>query len=786
MHIMRFTEQSKMTIETDFESFELHPEFKDSARDLIQSESPIRRLRALRNSDPGLEKSVWRKMAQAGWTAVLIPEELGGLGLDLSACASIASAIGESPIPEPFVGAAVLPVAALLRLDAASPLRNTLLSEILSGDTLAGLAWQEISGELEAQSSQTGLERLEEGYRLTGSKKWVAPGPGADGWLVYARLENKPVLVWVGRNDPGVTLQPEQRIDGTLMGSLDFDVELPPQRLIAQGEPARQAVDYALDAGRYIASHELCGIARKVFSDTLQYLKTRVQFDKPIGANQALQHKMVDAYLQVLLLSACLKENWISHAAGEITMANLASRVKSRASDVAVSIARLAVQMHGAIGYTDELDIGLYLKRALNLAAWLGNDKRHKGRFLAEELAQRHQEEDETPAPHVEDKADLNGLDEIEFRRVIRAFLKANYPERLRHVARRLYWHEIKDWYFALSRRGWLAPAWPRRFGGMELPPEKQLIFFEEMEGYGAARLPDQGIINLGPVLIRYGTDAQRQEYLPKILSGEHIWCQGYSEPNAGSDLASLRTQAVPDGDDFVVNGQKIWTTLAHNANHIFALVRTDNDVKKQAGISFLLIDLATPGIRVAPIRNILGDEEYCEVFFDNVRVPQRNLVGELNDGWRIAKDLLGFERIFAGNPQQSLHALSQLTALAHAENLLEDPDFRTHYASLMLDVIDLQCLFSTFAQYVKQGQTLPLSVSLLKIWATETYVSIGRELALRADENGGSADDMAYDDGTVLNSLAPFTHSLITTIYGGTNEIQRNIVAKHVLGMPS
>jgi alkylation response protein AidB-like acyl-CoA dehydrogenase len=775
-----------MTSETSFESFELNPEFKDSAAGLIGAESPVKRLRRLRGTEPGFEKEVWNKMARAGWTAILIPEELGGLGLDLSVCGSIASAIGESPVPEPYVGAAVLPVAALLH-SPASALRERLLSEILSGDTLAGLAWQETAGEIEAQSAQTGLERLESGYRLTGRKKWVAPGVGADGWLVYARLENEPVLVWVGCQDPGVAAQSETRIDGTLMGHFDFDVALAADRLIARGDPARLAVEYALDAGRFVASHELCGIARKVFTDTLQYLKTRVQFGKPIGANQALQHKMVDAYLQVMLLSASLKENWLAHRGGEITLANLASRVKARASDVAVSITRLAVQLHGAIGYTDELDIGLYLKRALNLASWLGNDNRHKERFLAEQLAQEQgREADDAPAPQVADQADLNGLGEQEFRRVIRAFLKQHYPEHFRHVSRRLYWNEIKDWYLTLSARGWLAPAWPRRFGGMELSAEKQLAFFEEMESYGAARLPDQGIINLGPVLIRYGTEAQQQEYLPRILSGEHIWCQGYSEPNSGSDLASLRTQAVPDGDDFIVNGQKIWTTLAHNANHIFALVRTNTEVKKQAGISFLLIDLATPGIRVSPIRNILGDEEFCEVFFDNVRVPRKNLVGELNGGWTIAKDLLGFERIFAGNPQQSLHAFSQLATLAQAENLLDDPEFRIRYAGLLLDVIDLQCLFSFFAQYVKQGLTLPPSVSLLKIWATETYVRIGREMALRADENGGSADDTAYEDGTVLNSLASFTHSLITTIYGGTNEIQRNIIAKNVLQMPS
>ena len=244
-------------------------------------------------------------------------------------------------------------------------------------------------------------------------------------------------------------------------------------------------------------------------------------------------------------------------------------------------------------------------------------------------------------------------MPESEFRDLLRAFFARHYPPALRHPSRRLHWHEIRDWHQTLARQGWAAPAWPKACGGMGLSPARQLAFIEEQERYGVARAPDQGIIMVGPLLLQHGSAEQQQRYLPKILSGEHIWCQGYSEPNAGSDLAALRTEAVPDGADFIVNGQKTWTTLAQDATHIFTLVRTDKQAKRQAGISFLLIALDSPGITVRPITTLAGHQEFCEVFFDQVRVPAANLVGGLNQGWGIAKALLGFERIFLGAPSR-------------------------------------------------------------------------------------------------------------------------------------
>lgn len=380
---------------------------------------------------------------------------------------------------------------------------------------------------------------------------------------------------------------------------------------------------------------------------------------------------------------------------------------------------------------------------------------------------------------------DWNALDTDDFRAQVRAFFEQHYPESLRYPKRRLRWSDIRDWTLQLSDRGWLAPSWPVRHGGMGLSPEKLIAFIEEQERHGVARAPDMGVTMVGPLLIQHGTEAQRAHYLPRILSCQDIWCQGYSEPGSGSDLASLRTEAVADGDDFIVNGQKTWTTLAQDATHIFLLVRTDKAAKKQEGISFLLADMRTPGITVRPIRNIAGNEDFCEVFFDNVRVPRSQRVGELNKGWTIAKALLSFERIFLGSPKQSQYALARVREAADLLGLAEDPVFTDRYTQLALDVADLGTLYTRFVEQVKRGETLGPDVSMLKLFATETYSRLANLLVEIAGASGGMPGDIDVD-GSSIDVLTTFYNARPATIYGGSNEIQRNILAGAVLQLPS
>ncbi len=377
----------------------------------------------------------------------------------------------------------------------------------------------------------------------------------------------------------------------------------------------------------------------------------------------------------------------------------------------------------------------------------------------------------------------LNLLDDEAFRRVVRTWIIANYPEEKRFPAKRPRREENRFWYDMLSQKGWIAPGWPVEWGGMGLSGAKQIIVHEEMEHHGCMRLNDMGLIMVGPLLLRHGSEAQRKRFLPPILSGEHIWCQGYSEPDAGSDLASLRTAAVLEGDEWRINGQKTWMTLAQDANWIFLLARTDPSARKQDGISFLLVPVNTPGITVRPIRTLDLHEEFAEVFFDDVRVPADSLLGDVNKGWSMAKALLGFERIFIGSPRQSAMALDRLAALANRLGLNGEPVFSDLFIRLQMDLADLGSLYEVYVDRVRRNEPLGPDVSMLKIFASELYQRITEESLRLAGANGALIDPI--DGDRQLNIASAFLQARPATIYSGSNEIQRGIVAKHVVALP-
>lgn len=379
---------------------------------------------------------------------------------------------------------------------------------------------------------------------------------------------------------------------------------------------------------------------------------------------------------------------------------------------------------------------------------------------------------------------DYNAMPEDEFRSMLRSFIASECPESMLNKARRMRWGESKEWCYKLSKRGFAAPLWPVEHGGMGLTAATMLVYQDEFDRAGVARHPDVGLVMMGPLLIQFGTEEQKAHYLPRIVSFEDRWCQGYSEPGAGSDLASLRTSAVLDGDEWVLNGHKIWTTLAQDATDIFILARTDPAAKKQAGISFFLARMDTPGITVRPITTLAGEEEFCEVFFDNVRIPAGNIVGAVNDGWTMAKALLGFERLFHGSPKFSQIALFRLERMGRALGLFADPIFVARFTELSLDVADLAATYARYSDRLKQGGKLGPEVSILKVWGTETTQAITEAMIDFAQEQGAALGPQVYGD-TMADPLGHYMLARPGTIYGGSCEIQRNILAKAVLGLP-
>jgi alkylation response protein AidB-like acyl-CoA dehydrogenase len=371
------------------------------------------------------------------------------------------------------------------------------------------------------------------------------------------------------------------------------------------------------------------------------------------------------------------------------------------------------------------------------------------------------------------------------FRAEVRWWLEANLPSELRGRTARPHPPEIMPWYRALSKRGWIAPHWPKEHGGMGATLAQQIIISEELARLSAPHLPVQGVNHLGPILIKYGTPEQKAQHLPKIISGDVIWAQGYSEPGAGSDLASLTTRAEDKGDHFLVNGNKIWQTWGHHANWMFMLVRTDPAASpKHAGISFMLVDLKTPGITARPIVNIADDDEFAQMFLDDVKVPKANLVGPLNGGWKVANDLLAHERLGTSSPQWSLEVVGRIEKLAKANGIDRDPLFQDKLAALKIRIMAQAAMFWHAVDIIKCGRPLGPDSSTMKLVGTDNLQAATDLLIEVAGAHGADTSRLKAGDEAIEVSQI-FLQSRRATIYGGSSEIQRNVLAKRVLGLP-
>jgi alkylation response protein AidB-like acyl-CoA dehydrogenase len=725
-------------------------------------------------------------MGALGWFGVLIPEAYGGMGLNFRAMAELLEELGRGLRAEPLVGAAVL-AARTLVLGDNEPLRRRLLPGLASGAALAAVAWQEDGRGISVDAVATRAVRQGTQWRIDGRKRFIAGASTSAGFIVSAAAPEGLALFWVERNSQGLKLDYEVRVDGSRSGTLELaGVLAGTDAVVAAPQTGRGVLARAVDEATVMASAELHGVMSRALEITLEYLRNRVQFGRPIGSFQALQHRAVDLHILEQLTSASVEAAIaaLDSSGDDRERALAASRAKCRSTLAGLEIGRESIQMHGAIGYTDEYIIGRYLKRALALSALFGNAETHRRRLT--ELGVRHViAEDPVQVPRrAAGKGDWSAMSDADFHVSAMRFFDDNCPKALRYLPNRPRWGEVKEWYFTLSKGGWLAPGLPVEHGGMGLDPAKLLVYHEVAAAIGAPRLPDQGINQVAPVLIARGTEDQKRNYLPRIMSGEHVWCQGYSEPNAGSDLAGLRTEARLEGDDFIINGQKIWTSMAHDATHMYTLVRTDKEAKKQSGISFLLVDLHQPGVTVRPIRNLGGDEEFCEVFLDNVRTHRSNLVGELHAGWTVAKTLLGFERNIAGSPRRCFLLLNYLDAVAGATGKTSDPVFADRLTQLRLDVMDLSALYERFCEKLRGGGLPGFEVSGMKIWATESAQRL-TELLVNAVDDAGGLHGLQHMGQTEVNVLAQFFNTRPFTIFGGTNEVQRNIIATRVLKLP-
>lgn len=396
---------------------------------------------------------------------------------------------------------------------------------------------------------------------------------------------------------------------------------------------------------------------------------------------------------------------------------------------------------------------------------------------------------------------------DLAFQAEVREFIDTYWPEDVRRARAtssrfeesRGHSPEVRRWIDALNERGWAVPNWPQQWGGTDWNPTQKYIWDKETAKAECPQLSAFGARMLAPVLYTWGTEAQQNEFLPKIREERMIWCQGYSEPGAGSDLASLKTFAESDGDDYVINGTKIWTTYAHHANRMFLLVRTRRDGKPQAGITFLLLDMNTPGITVEPIVGLDEVPEQCQVFFDNVRVPKRNRVGEENDGWTVAKYLLTFERggqDYAPALGVQLQRLKQIAArqtTAGGGSLREDPVWAHKVAACESEALALSFTEKRIKSALSAGKDPGALSSMTKILGTELQQRVtelgietlgSQALVWQPQALVPGGDEAPLGPEYALTAMASYLNARACSIYGGSNEVQRGIIAKAVLGL--
>ena len=736
----------------------------------------------------------WSCLAELGLTALPFKDSDGGLGGSLAAVMMVTGHLGNGLVREPYLEC-IVTAGRLLAQAENSRLRSTWLPEVISGERLIGLAHHERADPAQPTVSTTRLRRDPAGGYVLAGAKMLVPVPGTlHALLVTARDDDGRLSVCLIPSDSkGISVRPYVTVHGQPCGDVTFQaVHLPAEAILAFAD-VEATLDEVMAYACAAASADSAGCMRALLDLTLEHCQTRKQFGQPLGAFQVLKHRLVDCHASLQEVEAILElasytssPDWRAHVAA----------AKAFTDEHAVRLGHEAIQIHGGMGLTDELAVSHYHKRIVFNSLSLGDRDRHTADFLRM-----------APFSHPVERSgvlDIEGLltpQEAGFRREVQEFVRAVLDDELRLAVRHqtctyLEKDLIVKWQQRLAGRGWLAPLWPVEHGGTGWTAVQRFLFEYECAIAGAPERVPMGFRYVGPVIARFGSAWQKSFFLPKMLAGEHYWAQGFSEPGAGSDLAALKTTAVRDGDSYVVNGTKMWTTHAHFADWVFCIVRTQQTARIQDGISFLLIDLKSPGIRIEPIRLLAVDHEVNQIFFDDVKVPASHLVGEDGRGWQYAKFLLELERggsAFSGRVRYELNAVKELMA---QRNPLwrQDTAVAFRVAALEYRLLALEVLELRLAKSMSTSQPSAGGGSLTKLLASELQKDVtelgarlagvsGLEFAQQRPLPTPAAPGFAGSD-LELVAMPRYLNTRATSIFGGTSEIQRDIIARQVLGL--
>lgn len=748
--------------------------------------------RALLAAEVGFDRESWDRLAELGVLALPFDIELGGLSGSLADVMVIGRALGKALSLDPYIPCLVL-CGGLLARARNEPLRKDWLEALISGRKLLGLAHHEPGAPAFGQVTATRLQTNSGSLRINGTKLLVPLAPALDAFVVTARDDSGALRACLvpTAGITGIAIRSYRLVDGTLAGDVEFrDVEIP-EDFVLDLNDAQETLEEIYTYARAVVSADSVACMSALLRLSIDHCNTRKQFGQPIGRFQVLKHRLVEGHTSIeqaealLELVALRTSKWTAQLAA----------AKAFIDEHALRLGHAAIQMHGAMGLTDELAVSHYHKRIVANSILYGD--------RADRLDEFARESDfltpGTPSTALVFPELLSAPEEA-FRQEVHSFLATSLTPELQKTARRLTCtfpekDTIMQWHHQLRARGWLAPLLPQEWGGTGWSAVERFLFEYECAVGGAPERAPMGFRYVGPVVARFGSPWQKEYFLPPLFSGEHYWAQGFSEPGAGSDLAALKTTALLDGDEYIVSGSKIWTTHAHYADWIFCLVRTSQGAKPQDGISFLLIDLQSPGIRIEPIPLLAVDHEVNQVFFDDVRVPARNLVGEPGKGWQYAKYLLELERggtVMSGRARHELDAVKELATGKSPT----DPCLTRALADLEIRLLALELLELRLARSLKSATDPGVAGSVIKLLSSELQEEItelGMQLAgLRGLELTGrpipdpEANGRPPGSDLELVAMPRYLNTRAFTIFAGTSEIQREIIAKHIVGMAS
>jgi len=706
------------------------------------------------------ELPLWSELAEMGVAGLPIPESRGGSGGSWADLTVAAEALGSVAAPTPVITAA----GALGALSSPRVQAGELLSQVASGQQVATVAWTEqtgmpgATGQFEATPGDGAREVL-----ISGAASLILT-PEADVIVLLAEGAAGPVLVAVATGTDTVRIQRTRSLDLLRpIGALTVNRAV--GTVLATGDDAVAAVQRSLVTAGLALASELTGVASHCLWAAVDYAAKREQFGKPIGSFQAVKHKCADMLAHVELARATAREvaALLDSAAPAAALHQAVALALLESVTAAQHVTAGYIQVLAGVGFTWEHEAHLYYRRAAAAAPLFGGPSAHRERLDPT----RHGASTTVAA---ETDPDSPAAELTETVRALLPLHRAQWEDDESFPAR-------LSWQQRLHEAGWMAPHWPEQFGGRGLSIVDQVACDQVLAGLRAPLMAGiLGVNNVAPTLMHYGTPEQ-QQHLAAIQAGTEVWCQGFSEPGSGSDLASLRTRAVLDGDDFVINGQKVWTSEGMQGTHCLLLVRTDPQASPHKGISALLVPLDTPGITRRPITQITGEGGFAEIFFDDVRVPRGALLGPLHQGWQVTMTTLGFERagviILAGRLEQTV---LDLVATVRAHDL--DAHARAELTDRLSEARAAGLLGKRALGRIAAGGAPGAEHSAIKlVWST-TMQAIG-DTHLRVLGLAGIAE------ATGAAAQHDYLNSRSATIAGGTTEIMRNILAERVLGMP-